>query len=251
MSLSCLLVPLSWGDNQAVIRVEKFELPRYSDYLSAETRAGIERWELLSAKALELCNPATKTTGKEIRACEAQMYPPILKEANRLFKVRIVPKIIAGVQTDVVTPVDGVPPRNQRRVLINAHGGSFKYGARFGGQLEAMPIAAIGEYKVVTVDYRMEPEHRFPAASIDIEAVYKELLKEHDPSSIGLYGCSAGGRIVGQTIAWMSEQKLPAPGAVAILCSAPMNYGGDSNVIVAALHGGKPRVRNFDDGSAA
>jgi len=94
----------------------------------------------------------------------------------------------------------------------------------------------------------MEPENSFPAASIDITAVYKELLQEYDASNIGLYGCSAGGRIVGQTIAWILEHELPPPGAIAILCSAPTSLGGNSNIITAALEGRDPLVRRFDEG---
>lgn len=68
------------------------------------------------------------------------------------------------------------------------------------------------------------------------------------PSSIDFYGCSAGGRIVGQTVSWMSERKFSTPGAVAILCSRPTDFGGDSNIIVAAVEGHEPLVRRFDEG---
>jgi acetyl esterase/lipase len=230
------------------IQVKAFQLPRYSEYLSAETRAGIQHQQALYEHARELCDPTTKSTGPEIRACEAIMYPPILADARKVHDVRIEPRVIGGVQTDVVTPAEGVPQKNRQRVVINMHGGAFKYGARFTGQLEAMPLAAIGKYRVIAVDYRMGPEHQFPAASIDVASVYRELLKEYDAASIGLYGCSAGGRITGQTVAWMAEQRLPRPAAAAILCSAPMDFGGDSNVIVAALQGSEPLKRDFATG---
>jgi acetyl esterase/lipase len=120
------------------------------------------------------------------------------------------------------------------------------YGAKYGGQLEAMPLAAIGKYKVVAVDYRMAPDFSFPAGSIDVAAVYQELLNDYDPSQIGMYGCSAGGRVLGQTIAWMAEKKLENPGAIAIQCSPPTDFGGDSNIIVPALAGGKPLWRKLE-----
>jgi epsilon-lactone hydrolase len=230
------------------IRVRAFDLPRYSEYLSEETRSGLERMRALHARADQACDLSGKSTGEEIRACEALRYPPILAAARKLYDVEIEPRTIAGVHTDIVTPAERVPPGNQRRVLINIHGGGFRYGARHGGQLAAMPLAAIGKYKVVAVDYRMAPEHHFPAASLDIAAVYGELLKEYDASSIGIYGCSAGGRIAGQTIAWLSKHKLPRPGAVAILCSPPTRLGGDSNFIAAAVHGHEPLVRDFTQG---
>jgi len=232
----------------ASIHVGAFDLPRYSDFLSAETRLGIERLTALRARARKLCDPSTKFTGEEIRDCEALMYPPILEEARKIYDVRIAARTIGGVYTDVVTPIEGVSKKNERRVLINAHGGAFRYGARFAGLLEAMPLAAIGKYKVVTVDYRMGPENQYPAASEDIVAVYRYLLKEYDATQIGLYGCSAGGRIVGQAVAWMAEHKLPRPGAVAMLCAAPIRFGGDSQIIASALKGSPPRVRDFTVG---
>lgn len=246
--LLSLLSSAAAGESTQMIHVDGFDLPRFSSYLSADTRVGIERYEKLFAHGRKQCDPATKNTGAEIRACESKMYPPIVAAARQVYDVRIEPKIVGGVQADVITPAEGVSQANQARVLINVHGGSFKYGARFKGQLEGMPLAAIGKYKVVAIDYRMAPEHRYPAASIDVAAVYRALLNEYEPSSIGLYGCSAGGRIVGQAVALLAEQKLPSPGAVGILCSPPTGFGGDSNFIVAALQGGQPQSRSFDDG---
>ena len=73
--------------------------------------------------------------------------------------------------------------------------------------LESLPIASVGGFKVITVDYRQGPEHVFPAASEDVAAVYRELLKTYKPKQIGIYGCSAGGALSAQAAAW-----LPAPG---------------------------------------
>lgn len=230
------------------IHVQAFDLPKYSDYISPETRAGIERAVALDEQARKLCDPKTKSTGAEIRACEATMYPPLIAAAREIYDVKMEPHTFGGVYTDVITPTARVAQSRAKRVLINVHGGGFMYGARFAGQLESMPLAAIGGYKVVSVDYRMAPEHHFPAATLDVVAVYKELLKEYDAADIGLYGCSAGGRIVGQTMAWMNEHKLPKPGAIAILCSPPTGMGGDSNVIVAALQGKPPMTRNLTKG---
>lgn len=238
--LSCLAFHKLRADE--FIQVDAFKLPKYSDYLSVETRAGMERWAALWARSTSLCDLTTKSTSEQIRGCEALIYGPILAEARKRYDVQIVERTIAGIRTEIVTPTKGVAATQTRRILINVHGGGFKSGY-FLGQLEAMPIATIGGYKVVTVDYRMAPEHRFPDASVDVAAVYRELLREFGASSIGLYGCSAGGRIVGQTVAWMSQQKLPKPGAIAILCSPPTRFGGDSNVIAAAVQGHQPRIR--------
>src|SRR3546814_17061687 len=116
--------------------------------------------------------------------------------------------MIGGVRTEVVEPRGGVAPENRRRVLINVHGGAFIGGARTLSRVEAMPIAAIGRIKAISVDYRQGPDFPFPPASEDVQAVYRALLQHYDPRHIGLYGCSAGRR-------------------------APANGGGGVNVIRA------------------
>ena len=82
-----------------------------------------------------------------------------------------------------------------------------------------MPIAALGRIKVVSLDYRQGPEHRHPAASEDVAAAYRELLKTYRPENIGIYGCSAGGMLAGMSVAWFQRHGLPRPGAVGILCA--------------------------------
>src|SRR5262249_46514269 len=111
---------------------------------------------------------------------------------------------------------------NVHRVLINVHGGGF-YGGRglTFGQLESIPLAAIGRIKVVTVDYREAPYYKFPAATEDTVAVYRELLKQYHPAAIGIFGSSAGGVLTAQVLATLGAQRLPRPGAAGIFWAGP------------------------------
>ncbi len=106
---------------------------------------------------------------------------------------------------------------NRNRVLINLHGGGMIVGGRYGGQLESIPVSSIGRIKVVTVDYRMAPEHRYPAAEDDAIAVYRELLKTYRPENIGVYGCSSGAWLTGTTVAKLIAAGQLTPRSV---CSA-------------------------------
>jgi epsilon-lactone hydrolase len=76
---------------------------------------------------------------------------------------------------------------------------------------------------VVSIDFRMAPEYTFPAASEDVAAVYRELLKTYKPGNIGLYGCSAGGALTAHAMAWFQKEHLPLPAAIGMFC-----YGADS-----------------------
>jgi acetyl esterase/lipase len=122
-------------------------------------------------------------------------------------------------------------------VLINLHGGAFLWGAGSGGLVEAVPVASVARIKVVTVDYREGPEDSFPAASEDVEKVYRELLEHYRPEHIGIYGCSAGGVLTAQAIAWLDDKKLPLPAAIGIFCATVVDARGDSQALGPLLMG--------------
>jgi acetyl esterase/lipase len=82
---------------------------------------------------------------------------------------------------------------------------------------------------VIAVDYRLAPEHPFPAAVDDSVAVYRELLKIYDPKKIGIYGTSAGGILTGQVTARLIAEGLPMPAAVGMFTgTGDMGDFGDS-----------------------
>jgi len=90
---------------------------------------------------------------------------------------------------------------------------------------------------VISVDYRMAPEHRFPAASEDVVAVYRELLKVYKPENIGIYGYSAGGVLTSQSVATFLEEGLPLPAAIGMIAGAAGEWEGDLMHIGGALAG--------------
>ncbi len=127
---------------------------------------------------------------------------------------------IAGVHAFVYTPKAGVSDRNKSRVLINLHGGGFSGCWPACAELESIPVASVGRIKVVAVDYRQGPEYKFPAASEDVAAVYRELLKTYPAQRIAIYGCSAGGMLTAMSVAWFQKHDLPRPAAVGIFCAS-------------------------------
>lgn len=109
-------------------------------------------------------------------------------------------------------------------------------GARTQGRLESIPVASVAGMRVVSVDYRQGPEHRFPAASEDVAAVYHRLLQDHAPGQIGIFGCSAGGLLTAQSVAWFDAHELPQPGAIGIFCAGAGQFSrGDARVITKAF----------------
>ncbi len=175
---------------------------------------------------------------------DTQWAGPILARWKARFPVSALRSQLAAVPVDIVEPIGGLPPSHRTRVLISLHGGAFAIGnGGIGGQLEAVPMAAMGGYRVVAVDYRQAPEASFPAATDDVEAVYRELLKDYAPEAIGIYGSSAGGMLTAQAIARFQQSGLPRPGAIAIMAAgATRRGGGDSSFWMMGLTGGIVRA---------
>lgn len=211
-------------DEQGTIQTPPMTIP-LSSYLSPEGKAFVA----------EHLNAFQKGIGAIDDNGVPEWMKGYLASARKQFNVERQDTSIGGVHSYVYTPRDGVLPQNRRRVLINLHGGGF--GGCFPGctELESLPIAGLGRIKVVSPDYRQGPKSRFPAASEDVTAVYRELLKSYKPGQIGVYGCSAGGMLVGQFLAWIQKEGLPNPGAAGIYCSGlsfgDVAYGGDATYI--------------------
>ena len=201
-----------------------------SGYLTQRAKEAIitrDAWDLNGFTAPS-GDPNAPVESKDLQAsCAAHSKQIIEGRLNKQYPATIEHKIIGGVPVDVVTPKSGIAERNRNRVLINMHGGGF-IGKCPDGLVEAMPIASTGRIKVITVDYREAPEAKFPAASEDVTAVYRELLKRYAPANIGLYGCSAGGVLAGQATAWIITHQLPRPGAIGVFCAGLAEWGGDS-----------------------
>lgn len=166
--------------------------------------------------------------------------------ARQHYDVDIGESEIGGVPVQTVTPAGGV---TKGSVLLCLHGGGFMWGSGAGAALEAVPVAATTGMKVVAIDYRLAPEHVYPAAVDDVLTVYKAQLDETDSARIGIYGCSAGGMLTAQTTARLIKDSAPLPGAIAMFHGTGLEMAGDSVFMAQALNpsesGGIPEVKDW------
>lgn len=204
----------------------------YSAFASPQARAFFPKMLAAEAKAPPLGAPIAQS-----RAFYDRMNSDRASRMRKLFPVTVHHTTIAGVGADVVRPARGVSPANRRRVLVNLHGGAFLWGAGSGGLVESIPIASLGRIEVISLDYRQGPEHTFPAASEDVEAVYRKLLESHAPREIGIYGCSAGGALTAEAVARFIAHKLPVPGAIGTFCGSLFTVDGDAAYVGPLLNG--------------
>lgn len=216
----------------------------YSGFASPEARAQFARM-LAETREGKGPNPADVA---DQRRFYQRYNDDRLAEAERRYPAKVEATRIGGVPVHVVDPQAGVQGDNARRVLINLHGGAFMWGSGSGALVEAVPIAAVSGIRVVTVDYRLAPEHPYPAAVDDVEAVYRALLEQYPAGNIGIYGCSAGGMLTAQATARILTRGLPRPGAVGNFCGTGLLFGGDSATL-GQLAVGVPPLQS--DGGAS
>ena len=134
-------------------------------------------------------------------------------EALKHYPVVIHSTTLGDVPVDEISPLQ-MPAQNRSRVFINLHGGGFNSDS--GSRIEGDPIANLARTEVISVYYRLAPEHPFPAAVDDVVAVYRALLKTHAPKNIAIYGTSAGAILTCEVTLRLKQLKLPLPGALGV-----------------------------------
>jgi acetyl esterase/lipase len=127
--------------------------------------------------------------------------------------VNVTKTTIAGVPCYEVTPRN-ITARNSSRMLVHVHGGAYVLGAGDLAYGEAVGLAAASGIKAISVDYRMPPEHPYPAAVDDAMAVYGEVLKTTKATNVGVFGTSAGGGLALAMVHRARRDGIAFPGAL-------------------------------------
>jgi epsilon-lactone hydrolase len=118
------------------------------------------------------------------------------------------PTTIGGVNTIEVTIRDA----DATNVVLYFHGGVYVIGSASASVPLASELARRAGTKAITVDYRLAPEHPYPAAVEDARGVYEGLLGQGvDPSQVALAGESAGGGLAVATLLSLRNDGLPLP----------------------------------------
>lgn len=160
--------------------------------------------------------PKTMQQWREIVAKgEGAVTESLMKSATKLFTVDVKAEVIGGVKTHLVAPKT-LPEKNQNRLLLYVHGGGYILNGGEGSVPEAMAMAHYGQINVISIDYRMLPDHPFPAGLEDVIAVYKEVLKKYKPENIGFFGTSAGSGLTAAAMLKLRDLNLPQPAVIGL-----------------------------------
>jgi len=128
-----------------------------------------------------------------------------------------------------VCAADADPRRD--RVVLHFHGGGYTAGSAAAYRGLSARLSAACRCPVVSVDYRLAPEHPYPAALEDCVAAYRWLVRDIGvaPRRLALAGDSAGGNfmVAGMTLLRDAGEALPAA-AVGLSAQFDMSLSGDS-----------------------
>ena len=112
----------------------------------------------------------------------------------------------------VVEPADGVRGEwigsGSGPVVVYLHGGGYCIGSLTSHRAMLTHLAAATGGRVLAVDYRLAPEHPFPAALEDAVAAYRHVAAACNPSSVVVAGDSAGGGLTVATLVALRDAKV-------------------------------------------
>jgi epsilon-lactone hydrolase len=134
----------------------------------------------------------------------------------------------AGIKVEWVDPQTEF---HHDQVIFYLHGGAYVNKSPAFHRRYVRHLATLAKTRALMVDYRLAPEHPFPAALEDAVAAYKWLLTSgYKPEQIVIAGDSAGGGLTAATLLYCREHDLPLPSAV-VLLSPWLDLAGTGNSI--------------------
>ncbi len=128
--------------------------------------------------------------------------------------IKCEPVTANGVKAEWVS----APDADAGRAILYLHGGGYMIGSINTHRTLAGRLSRAAKARVLLIDYRLAPEHPFPAAVDDSVAAYRWMLAQGlKPSRIAVAGDSAGGGLSAATLVAIRDAKLPLPAAGALL----------------------------------
>ena len=202
-------------------------------------RVGTQAWQDGAGKQSAAVYPVKITEGQTMGGVPVRIVDPLPHEltgvtgggksgctAEDQLHYSAVPRT-QGVACGGQGPAIDIHPD---RVLMCLHGGGFNSDS--GSYTESIPIANLTRTRVVSVLYRLAPEHPYPAALDDAIAVYRELLKTYKPANIVVYGTSAGAILTSEVVVRLKQLHVPEPAALGIFSGLGDFYTpGDSSAL--------------------
>ena len=183
---------------------------------------------------LDAAITATQSVGGELANRMATMWAPVLEVASADRDIQEMRTAYEAFLAQTAVP-EGVEVRpvnaggvsslalgtgsEQRPAVLYLHGGGYIIGSAYGYRPLVGALVAATEVDALVPDYRLAPEHPFPAALEDALSAYRWLTEQAGPGIV-LAGDSAGAGLACSLLLTLKAQDLPLPAGAVLLCPA-------------------------------
>ncbi|TAJ72775.1 MAG: alpha/beta hydrolase [Phenylobacterium sp.] len=140
--------------------------------------------------------------------------------------LRIAPTVLGGVPAETIEVEEDAKPH----LFLHLHGGGYVMGDPGGSRGFTTALALATRARVVSLDYRLAPDHPFPAAVDDALAAYADVLAQGAPSGrVAIGGESAGGGLTVALLLAIRDAGLPLPACAVVMSPwVDLTCAGDS-----------------------
>jgi monoterpene epsilon-lactone hydrolase len=144
-------------------------------------------------------------------AQQRTIFDQMLTASPPASDVQTAPNMLGAVPV-----VDVVVDPTATDVILFLHGGAFAIGSATAGVPLAADVARRSKARAISVEYRLAPEHPFPAALEDAIDAYSTLTTAVDPKHVAVVGESAGGGLTIAALVAIRDRGLPLPSSAAV-----------------------------------
>ncbi|MGY2397845.1 alpha/beta hydrolase [Pseudomonas sp. SDO5271_S396] len=163
---------------------------------------------------------------RRLQALVAQHYAAASAAQAATLRATLATIVVENATVHVATPAETV---GDNLAYIDLHGGALVFGGGDNCRIAAGKQADLHGLRCYGVDYRMPPEHPYPAALDDCMATYRHVLAHHRPQQIVIGGRSAGGNLAVAMVLRARDEGLPLPAALVLLSpEVDLTESGDS-----------------------
>jgi monoterpene epsilon-lactone hydrolase len=181
------------------------------DAVSAAQSIGGE----LAGRVARLWQPMAELTADEADLQELRSgYESLHAEFAPPPDLQVAPVNAGGVHALALTTKPGAPT-----TILYLHGGGYVMGSAFGYRPLPGALASAAGAGALVPEYRLAPEHPFPAALDDALRAYQWMLERGtSPGHVTLAGDSSGGGLVMALLVALKQRDLPLPGGAVLMC---------------------------------
>jgi len=198
-----------------------------ADTVLPETVSEEARAFLKIAVPADMSQAVTVEDWQQMRTEISQIYDSSATVQKR-YPFKTTQRQIGDVPTLVYEAIKTATPTTDR-VVLHIHGGSYVVGSAQIDSVIIAPLAHLTGLKIIAVNYRLAPEHPFPAALEDVVSVYRALLNEYQATDIAVSGTSSGATLAVALVLQARAEGLPLPAALGLLSPwAELAKTGDS-----------------------